>query len=70
MCVYWGVHIRSSPLDDDHATRLITSATKFLKEKVLPWIEVMSLEKSVEGVIHNINNLLDWLVTVRELGCD
>ena len=68
-CAYWAIHIRSSPTNSDHATRLITSATEFLKEKALPWIEVMSLEKLLEGVIHNINNLLDWLGTVREFGC-
>jgi hypothetical protein len=69
-CAYWAMHVRSSPIDNDHATRLVTSAIEFLKEKALPWIEVMSLEKRVEGVIHNINNLLDWLGTVREFGCD
>ena len=69
-CAYWGMHIQSSPIDDDHASRLITSATEFLKEDALPWIEIMSLEKRVEGVIHNINNLLDWLSTVCEFGFD
>ena len=68
-CAYWAMHIRSSPTDDDHATRLITSVTEFLKEKALPWIEVMGLEKRLEGAIHNINNLLDWLGTVRGFDC-
>ena len=67
-CAYWAMHVRSSPTDDDHATRLVASATKFLKENALPWIEVMSLETRLEGVIHNIDNLLDWLGTVREFG--
>ena len=64
------MHVRSSPIDNDHASRLIASATVFLKENAPPWIEVMSLEKRAEGVIQNINNLLDWLGTVREFGCD
>ena len=68
-CAYWAMHVRSSPIDHDRATRLIISAADFLKEKALPWIEVMSLEKRLEGVIHNINNLLDWLGMVREFGC-
>ena len=63
-------HIRYSPIDRDHATLLVTSAIEFLGKNVLPWIEVMSLEKRVEVVIHNINNLLDWLGTVREFSCD
>ena len=69
-CAYWAMHIRSSPTDNDHATRLVASTIEFLKGNTLPWIEVMSLEKRLEGVIHNINNLLDWLATVREFGCD
>ena len=68
-CAYWAMHIRSSPIDNKHAPRLVVSAIKFL-ENPLPWIEVMSLEKRVEGVIHNINNLLDWLGTVRGFRCD
>ena len=69
-CAYWAIHIRSSPAKSDHATQLVASTTEFLKGNALPWIEVMSLEKRLEGVIHNINNLLDWLGTVREFGCD
>ena len=69
-CAYWAMHVRASALDNDLATRLVASAIEFLREKALQWIEVMSLEKRVEGVIHNINNLLDWLVTVRESICD
>ena len=69
-CAYWAMHVRSSSTDNDHTTRLVASATEFLKERALPWIEVMSLEKHMEGVIHNINNLLDWLGTVREFGRD
>ena len=68
-CAYWAMHVRSSPIDDDHTTRLIASAVEFLKENAPPWIEVMSLEKRLEEVIHNINNLLDWLGTVRECSC-
>ena len=67
-CAYWAMHIRSSPTDNDHASQLITSAVEFLKENSPSWIEVMSLEKRLEGVIHNINNLLDWLGAVREFG--
>ena len=69
-CAYWAMHVRSSPIDNGHATRLITSVIEFLKRNVPPWIEVMSLEKRVESVIHNINNLLDWLGMVRRFGCE
>ena len=63
-CAYWGLHVRFSPTDKDHAIQLIASAIEFFNENVLPWIEVMSLENRLEGVIHSINNLIDWLGTV------
>ena len=67
-CVHWAMHVRSSPIDNDHAARLITSAIEFFRKNALPWIEVMSLENRLEGVIHNINALIDWLGTVCEFG--
>jgi len=68
-CGYWAAHIRSSSVTSANATRLVASAIEFFKNNALPWIEVMSLENRLEGVIHNINNLIDWLSTVRELNC-
>jgi len=67
-CSYWAMHIRSSPIHDGHASPLITSATEFFKKNPLPWIEVMSLENQLEGVIHSLNNLTDWLGMVCEFG--
>ena len=66
-CAYWAMHIRCSPTDKDNAARLITSTTEFFMRNALPWIEVMSLENRLGDVVHNINNLVDWLSTVREL---
>ena len=66
-CAYWAMHVRSSPTDNDHATQLIAPAIEFFKKNALPWIEVMSLEDRLEGVIHSINNLIDWLGAVCEL---
>jgi len=68
-CAYWAMHIRSSPTNKRGTIELISSAIEFFKGGALPWIEVMSLENRLEGVIHNINNLIDWLGTVRELSC-
>ena len=64
-CGYWTMHVLSSPTTHEHATRLITSATKFFKHNAIPWIELMSLENRLEVVIHSIYNLFDWLGTVR-----
>jgi len=64
-CSYWAMHVRSSPIDNGDVIRLITSATQFFKNP-LPWIEIMSLDNQLEGVIHSINSLIDWLGTVCE----
>ena len=69
-CGYWAMHVRSSPAKGAHTVPLIASATEFFQKSSLPWIEVMSLENRLEGVIHGINNLLDWLGMVSELSCN
>ena len=58
---YWAMHLRSSPTTGDLATQLIASATEFFKNNSVPWIEVMSLQNLLEGVIHSIHNLFDWI---------
>ena len=68
-CGYWALHVRSSPTTRDFAGRLIASATEFLKNNALPWIEIMSLENRLGSIIHNIHSLLDWLATVC-IQCD
>ena len=69
-CGYWALHVQSSPTTNDYAIQLIASATEFFKNNALPWIEVMSVENRLEGVIHSIHSLLDWLDKVCELNPD
>ena len=64
-CWYWAMHLRSSPTTEDRATQLVASATEFFKNNAVPWIEVMSLENQLEGVIYGIYGLLDWIAMVR-----
>ena len=68
-CSYWAMHIRSSPTTDDYVISLIPSVTEFFEKNVVQWIEVMSLENRLEGVVHSIYNLLDWLGTVCTFNC-
>ena len=63
-CGYWAMHVRSSPTTGFHTLQLIASATGFFKANAIQWIEVMSLEDRLEGVIHSIDNLFDWFSTV------
>ena len=59
-CGHWALHVRYSPTTGSYALRLIASATEFFKANAIQWIEVMSLENQLEGVIHSIQSLFDW----------
>ena len=48
--VVWG--IQQSP---DHL------GVPFFDHVLFPWVEVMSLEDNLKGVIHSMNRLLNWL---------
>ena len=60
-CGYWAMHVWSSPTTGDYTHQLLTSAIEFFKANGIQWIEVMSLEGQLEGVVHSIHTLLDWL---------
>jgi hypothetical protein len=64
-CGYWALHAQASPTTSEHATLLVTSAIEFFKNDAIPWVEVMSLENRLEGVVHSIYNLFDWIDKVR-----
>ena len=60
-CAYWARHLRLSPTSgNDYINEVLVSATSLLNSAP-PWIEVMSLENRLEGVIHSMHDLLDWL---------
>jgi hypothetical protein len=65
-CGYWAMHVRSSPTKN-YAIQLIYSVIKFFKNHVFRWIEVMSLDNRLEGVIHSIYDFLDWFGAVCTL---
>ena len=58
-CHYWVRHLDLSPKSGDHIHNVINSVTKILENAPL-WIEVMSLENCLEGVIHSMYGLSDW----------
>ena len=58
-CCYWARHLDLSPKSGDHIDNVANSVTKILENSPL-WIEVMSLENHLEGVIHSMHDLLDW----------
>ena len=69
-CRHWVIHLQSSPPTDDWTILLMSSAIEFFKTNPLPWIEVMSLENRLGGVIQSLNILLDCLGTVCVLNCN
>ena len=62
-CCHWAGHLWLSPTSEDFFGQIVDLATRML-QNAPPWIEVMSLENNLEGVIHSTNSLLDWLSKV------
>jgi len=59
-CKYWTAHLLLSSSSGEYGNRLITATSLFFNRTLFPWMEIMSLEDHLEGVIHSMNNLLDW----------
>ena len=57
-CRYWARHLRLSLTSGD-IHQVVTSVNEMLRSAP-PWIEVMSLENHLEGVIQSMYGLLDW----------
>ena len=66
-CAYWAIHVQSSLAANDYISHLISSVTEFFEKNALPWIEIMSLEKRLESVIHSIRSIFEWVDMVRAL---
>ena len=64
-CRYWARHLELSPRSGDHVHHVTVSVTEMLR-CAPPWIEVMSLENQLEGIIHSMYGLLDWLDKVSD----
>ena len=60
-CKYWSTHLLFSLPSMEYNNPMITPISQFFDFAVFPWMEVMSLESYLEGVIHSMNHLLDWL---------
>jgi hypothetical protein len=59
-CNHWARHLSHSPTSGGYVHQVVVSTTEMLKSAP-PWIEVMSLGNHLEGVIHSMYGLLDWL---------
>jgi len=60
-CKHWATHLLFSTSSGEYGNQLIASTILFFDHAIFPWMEVMSLEGHLEGVIHSMNHLLDWL---------
>ena len=58
-CRHWARHLELSPKSGSYIHQVIISMTEVLGSAP-PWIEVMSLDNHLEGVIHSMYGLLDW----------
>ena len=59
-CSYWARHLALSSMSGDYIHQVIVLVTEML-QNAPPWIEVLSLEKRLEEVIHSMYGLLAWL---------
>jgi len=69
-CEYWSTHLSLSSSRGEYRYRLITSTSRFFDRSLFPWMEVMSLEGHLEGVIHSMNHIFEWLSRVSDLRYD
>jgi len=60
VCRYWSMHLLFSS-SGERGNWLIAPTSLFFNHAVFPWMEIMSIEGHLEGVIHSMNHLLDWL---------
>jgi len=65
-CGYWAKHLELSLTSGNFIHRVAVSVAEMLRNAP-PWIEVMSLENHLEGVIHSTYSLLGWLDKVSNL---
>ena len=59
-CGYWARHLEFSPTAGDYVDQVIILMARAL-ESAPQWIEVMSLDNQLEGVIRSMYGLLDWI---------
>lgn len=64
-CSYWARHLELSPMSRGYVHQVAVSMANMLRNAP-PWIEVMSLENHLEGVIHSIYGLLAWIDKVSD----
>ena len=64
-CKYWSTHLSFSPLSEEYHNRLITLTSQFFDRSVFPWMEVMSLDGHLEGVIYSMNHLSNLVSGAR-----
>ena len=58
-CQHWSTHLVLSSSSGKDDNRFSTPISKFFDHSVFPWMEVMSLEGQLEGVVHSMNHLLN-----------
>ena len=64
-CRYWARHLELSPKSGSYVLQIVILAVRMLRNAP-PWIEVMSLENYLEGVIPSMYGLLDWTGKVSD----
>jgi hypothetical protein len=59
-CQHWGDHLSQSNMDSDVQKELVETLSKFASEKLLYWVEVLSLEGRFPLCISNLVAAIPW----------
>jgi len=68
-CKHWSTHLISSSSSREYDDQLMTPISTFFDRAVFPWMEVMSLEGHLEGVVHSMSRVSNRSYQVSGTHC-
>ena len=63
-CRFWTRHLASIPGNGLHVERVREAIDEFLTNRLLCWIEVLSIVGCLEVAVHAINDIRQWYISV------
>ena len=63
-CRFWTRHLASIPGNGPHVERVREAIDEFLTNRLLCWIEVLSIVGCLEVAVHAINDIRQWYISV------
>ena len=63
-CRFWTRHLTSIPGNGPHVEQVREAINEFLTDRLLCWIEVLSIVGCLEVAVHAINDIRQWYISV------